>query len=171
MISKAALSTETDTIAQFLFPWQLAVGVPGGVEAVPHAVQEWKDRFAGDPDRLALDFDETNAYNAVDRGVFLTRMQAVFPVLAQWLRWIYPTQGPTWVYWKTHRIPCNIGGHQGCPLMGLCHAAVQRCIPECLGLAPLWPGTEPLIPALRRPPSTCWLSSLMTASRRGGPKQ
>ena len=36
--------------------------------------------------------------------------------------------------------------------MGLCHAAVQRAIPEALGLAPLWPGTERLIPALEPAP-------------------
>ena len=35
--------------------------------------------------------------------------------------------------------------------MGLCHAAVQRCVPEAMGLTPLWPGTEELIPALDPP--------------------
>ena len=113
---------------------------------MPHAVREWRDRHANDPDRLALDFDESNANNAVDRGVLLKRVQIVFPGLAQWLRWIYPIHAPTWLCWKGPRIACSTGGHPGCPLLGLCHAAVQRCIPECLGLAPLWPGTEHPIP-------------------------
>ena len=62
---------------------------------------------------MAIDFDETNAYNAVDRGVFLARMQQVFPGLARWLRWTYPVHSPTWVLWKGARNPSLTGGGGG----------------------------------------------------------
>ena len=48
---KAALATETATIAEYLQPWQLAVGVAGGVEALPHAARAWRDQHAADVDR------------------------------------------------------------------------------------------------------------------------
>ena len=58
-------------------------GVLGGVEALPHAAREWRDTFATDPTRACLDFDESNAYNAVHRETFLRRTRAVFPGLAR----------------------------------------------------------------------------------------
>jgi hypothetical protein len=152
LVGKALLGTESDTINAFLLPWQLAVGTPGGAEALAHAVRGWREAHADDDDRVFLDFDETNAYNTVDRASFLARMQIVFPGLSRWLRWIYPLGAPTWVVWAGKLIESRAGGHQGCPLMSLCHAAVQRAIPEALGLCELWPGTKALVPKMEPAP-------------------
>ena len=87
-MGKALLSTEREAAVAFLQPWQLAVGIPAGVEALPHVARAWRRRFHDDPDRVCLDFDESNAYNCVHRGAFLEHMQIVFPGLSRWLRWI-----------------------------------------------------------------------------------
>ena len=150
---KALLATETQVVADFLAPWQLAVGVRGGAEAAVHAAREWMADNQDDAQAVVLDFDETNAYNMVHRTVFLQRMHAVCPGMSRWLRWIYPYDDKAWVIWDGKKIPSGAGGHQGCPLMGLCHAAVQRCIPESLGLAKLWPGTTHIIPVMDPPPA------------------
>ena len=150
---KCGLATETTTIADYLRPWQLAVGVQGGAEALVHAAREWQRRAGDDVDLVLLNFDEVNAYNEVDRSTFLKRMEMVTPGLARWLRYLYPLEGRTWVVWNGQKIPSERGGHQGCPMMSVCHAAVQRAIPEALGLAELWPGTEPLLPLMQPPPT------------------
>ena len=153
VVSKAAIATESASLSAYFAPWQLAIGVQGGAEAFPHAVREWSDARGGDPGRALLDFDQPNAYNTVHREAFLARVQAAFPGLARWLRWCYPVGHPTWVIWAGHIIPSATGGQQGDPLMGLCHGAVQRCIPEALGLAAPWPGSPALIEPMQPPPA------------------
>ena len=58
---------------------------------MPHLLRQWRERFASDPDRVCLAYDQSNAHNVVDRHSFLTRMQEVVPGLSRWLEFIYPT--------------------------------------------------------------------------------
>ena len=168
LVSKALLGTEREAAVRYLQPYQLAVGVSAGVEAVPHVARAWKRKYENDPERVCLDFDESNAYNCVSRVAFLERMQVVFPGLSRWLRWIYPVEGSTWVLWQGRQIESKTGGHQGCPLMSLCHAAVQRCIPEALGLTEVWAGTRPLIPAMDPPPALDFIAMFADDGLIGG---
>ena len=156
---KAILSTEKETIAQFLAPWQLAVGVKGGAEAAVHAAREWATDNKEDPQAVILDFDETNAYNMVHRTVFLKRMHAVCPGMSRWLRWIYPYDEETWVVWDGNKIASETGGQQGCPLMGLCHASPRALVWRCCGLEP----NTSYRSWTRRRQSACWSCSPTTA--------
>jgi hypothetical protein len=152
-IGKALLTTEADRLQQHLAPHQLAVKVPGGVEVLPHVARLWREDWETDGDRAMVDFDQANAHNAVDRCAFLLRAHEVVPGLARWLRWVYPLDRPTFVFYRGRVIESRSGGQQGCPLIGMCHALVQRAAMESLGLVPTEIGTTELLPVMEPPAS------------------
>ena len=57
------------------------------------------------------------------------------------LEFIYPIDRPTMVFYRDLIIDSESGGQQGCPLIGACHAMVQRILLEVAGVIPLAPGT------------------------------
>ena len=153
VVGKALLATELDALRAHLQPLQLAVGVRAGVEAMPHLARQWRDDFRDDTDRVLLNTDQANAHNEVDRHTFLTRMREVAPGLVRWLEYIYPTDTATMVFYRGRVIDSAAGGQQGCPLIGACHAVVQRILNESLGLVPVPEGTAVRPPVLSPPVS------------------
>ncbi len=151
VVGKALLATENDALSEHLLPHQLAVGVKAGVEAMPHVVRQWRRDNADIPGKLWINFDEGNAHNEVDRHAFLTRMREVAPGLCKWLEYVYPTDIPTWVMYRGRIIESSAGGQQGCPLIGACHALVQRMLHESLGLVPPLEGSAVNLPRIDRP--------------------
>eukprot|EP00973_Karenia_brevis_P029551 4076597-Karenia_brevis.AAC.2 len=79
LVGRGLLQTEVDTLRDHLLPHQLAVGVKGAVEVMPHLSRQWEEHFAGDLDRVELAYDEGNARIEVDRHAFLTRMRELCP--------------------------------------------------------------------------------------------
>lgn len=151
LVGKALLNTEKDSLLDYLKPYQLAVAVRSGTEVMPHLARAWMEEYKNDVSRILVDFDESNAHNSVDRCAFLDRMCVVAPGAARWLEFIYPTAAPTYVFYKGKVIESRAGGQQGCPLMGACHAVVQRSLLEALGIIPVAAGTEALLPTLHPP--------------------
>ena len=151
LVGKALLDGEKGTLVDYLKPFQLAVAVPCGAEVMPHLARAWMNEFKNDTSRVLVDYDESNAHNAVDRCAFLDRMAGVAPGLARWLDFIYPTSAPTYVFYKGRIIESRAGGQQGCPLIGACHAVVQRSLLEALGVVPVAPQTAALLPVLSPP--------------------
>ena len=88
LVGKALLSTELENLRDHLLPHQLAVGVPCGVEVMPHLARLWLKDNERNPDKVLLGYDEGNAHNEVDRHLFLKRMWEVAPGLARWLEYI-----------------------------------------------------------------------------------
>ena len=115
---------------------------------MPHLLRRWQERYATDPDRLCLTYNQTNAHNVVDRHSFLVRMQEVAPGTSRWLEYIYPTDTPAKVFYRDVVIDSASGGQQGCPLMTACHATVHRLLLESLGLAEPPAGTLVTLPRL-----------------------
>ena len=145
------MSIEGDSLKAALLPFQLAVKVKAGVEVLPHIAKAWCDEWKDDDSRVLADFDQSNAHNTVDRAAFLQRVHEVILGAARWLRWIYPLAKPTYVFYNGFVIESRAGGQQGCPLIGACHALVQRAVPESLGLCPLIEGCSALLPTLDPP--------------------
>ena len=109
------------------------------------------NEFKNDTSRVLVDYNESNAHNEVDRCAFLDRMAGVASGLARWLDFIYPTSTPTYVFYNGRIIESRAGGQQGCPLMGACHAVVQRSLLEALGVVPVAPHTAALLPVMNPP--------------------
>ena len=148
-VARALFLTEKGTLRDYLEPsGQLAVGVPAGVEVLPHATRAWLQERQSDPDAVLLCYDEGNAHNEVSRHRFLSRMQELTPGLSRFLEWAYPTDAAAEVVYRGRLIRSEAGGLQGCPLMAACHGVVQRALPETAGLVPVDPRTAPLGPQL-----------------------
>ena len=153
VVGKTLLASEIGTLGEHLLPHQLAVGVKAGVEAMPHLVRQWREDNANDTEKVFINFDEGNAHNEVDRHTFLTRMREIVPGLSKWLEYIYPTDIPTYVFYRGRVIESKAGGQQGCPLIGACHAAVKRMVHESLGLTEPMVSSQIQLPAIDRPVS------------------
>ncbi len=151
LVSKCLLHTELANLREHLLPHQLAVGIPAGVEVMPHLARKWMAHHSEDLDRILLNYDEGNAHNEVDRHLFLQRMAEVAPGICKWLEYIYPTDRPTIVLYRGRVIDSAAGGQQGCPLMMACHAMVQRILLEGLGVVEVDPRTTPVAPVLDPP--------------------
>ena len=133
LVGKALLRSDLTALRAHLLPHQLAVGLPPEPKLC-HIFTEWRQYYLAGTDLVCLSYDEGNAHNAVDRHVFLTRMQEVAPGLSRWLEYIYPTDLDTKVFYHKVIIRSAAGGQQGCPLRTACHAVVQRLLLESLGL-------------------------------------
>ncbi len=151
VIGRALLGTEIETLCDHLLPHQLAVGVPAGVEAMPHVTRQWRDDNAREGDKVLVNYDEGNAHNEVDRHTFLVRMREVAPGLCKWLEFIYPTDVATHIFYRGRLIASEAGGQQGCPLIGACHALVKRMVHESLGLIAPLEGSSVHLPRIDRP--------------------
>ena len=150
-VGKALLPTEMDNLRDHLCPHHLAVGIRAGVEAMPHLARQWTADYKGDGDRILINSDESNAHNEVDRHTFLTRMREVAPGMAKWLEYIYPTDQPTYVYYRGRVIESRAGGQQGCPAIGACHAVTKKMLHGALGLIPPSEGSSIQLPVLDPP--------------------
>lgn len=139
----ALLRIEADALREQLLPYQLVVQVSGGVEVLLHVARAWREEHEGDPDQVVADSDQTNAHNTGDRVTLMTRALAVIPRSCRWLRWMYPLESATLVCYRDGVIESKAGGQQGCPLIGACHALVQRAIPESLGQCSVPAGCAP----------------------------
>ena len=148
IVGKALLSTETQNLSDHLYPNQLAVAVSSGSECMAHLARQWMSRHRDDVDRVLVDFDETNAHNTVDRHVFLQRAHQIVPSMCRWMEFIYPTGEPTYIFFHGSAIESVAGGQQGCPLMMMAHALVQRIVLESLSVVEVDPRTVELAPVL-----------------------
>ena len=102
------------------------MGCPGGVEVVAHSLRDVLRRHA-QSELALLKIDFSNAFNQVNRQVFMNATAKVFPGLSQWTNWCY---GQKSVLLYDHRevIESSSGVQQGDPLGPLYF---------CLALAPL----------------------------------
>ena len=77
--------------------------------------------------------------------------------LSKWLDvpthvfYIYPTDVPTHVFYRGPVVESKAGGRQGCPLIGACHAMVERMVHESLGLMEPVASSRIQLPAIDEP--------------------
>jgi hypothetical protein len=76
-------------VVQSLSPEQFGVGLPGGGEALVHSVRQWWERSRGVSDAVALELDLRNAFNLVERSVFIAQCRSELPELAAFVEWCY----------------------------------------------------------------------------------
>ena len=81
LTSKILLSSCISKAVSYLQPIQLGVGVPGGCEAVIHTAQSWAEQH---PDWVILKVDMENAFNSMDRQLFLKKIYSISELSSLW---------------------------------------------------------------------------------------
>jgi hypothetical protein len=84
------------------------------VEVVAHSLRDVLSKHK-DSDMALLKIDFKNAFNLMERDVFVKASAAMFPGLERWTRWCY-TQSPLLIYDHARVFQSDCGVQQGDPL-------------------------------------------------------
>lgn len=115
LISKLCCSFIHPFLPEMFLPeGQVGVGIRGGLEAAIHASRYYIQEHHQNTDLCLLKVDFTNAFNEVNREVFLDRVQEDLPELFGWTNWCYSR--PANLFFGDHRITATGGVQQGDPL-------------------------------------------------------
>ena len=99
----------------------MGVGVPGGCEAIIHAVSAiFHDPHTATNKKWILQVDMRNAFNLVDRETIFKEVREHLPEIAKWVEYSYGCQPP--LHFGTGTILSCMGVHQGDPLGSLLFA-------------------------------------------------
>jgi hypothetical protein len=101
-----------ESIPQFLSPYQLGFGVPGGADAAVHASLIFLNSLPSDKALLKVDF--SNAFNTIRRDKILEATKAHIPVLLPFAHSVYSS--PSTFLWEGELLLSSEGIQQGDPL-------------------------------------------------------
>jgi hypothetical protein len=115
LISKLCVSAVYYKATEYLQPLQLGVGVKGGCEAVLHAFnRSIRNNPNLNPESILSLVDFKNAFNEVNRNIFLLEVQAKFPKIFPWVVFCYSLEAPLFI--ENNMIYASTGVQQGDPL-------------------------------------------------------
>ena len=87
LAAKCANSFASSTIADYLAPRQLGVGIKGGAEAAAHAARKFLQVSSGESVLVKLDFK--NAFNTIRRDCILETVKNKVPEIFNFCRLAY----------------------------------------------------------------------------------
>ena len=88
LVAKCFCLGGKDEISKTFKGKNFGVGCPGGVEVVAHSLRDVLGKYkSSDMGLLKIDFK--NAFNLIDRDVFVRASSQMFPGLERWTRWCY----------------------------------------------------------------------------------
>ena len=113
-----------------MYPHQLGVGTPKGVESAVHTVRAYiKNENVKDKVLLKVDFQ--NAFNQISRDVILHKVKILVPEIYSFVYQSYANSSSLF-FGGTHKIESREGVHQGDPLAPfLFSLAEQDLIESC----------------------------------------
>jgi hypothetical protein len=124
LVSKCAVHEVRTPTLEYFSPHQLGVGSPGGAEAIVHTAQAIIDEFGHDDSYALLKIDFKNAFNLVNRNVFLCEIKAKYPALLSWVKLCY--SNPNRVLFGRELFYAHTGVQQGDPLGPLLFSMVLQ---------------------------------------------
>lgn len=114
LAAKCACARAKAKVVAILAPHQLGVGVTGGGEAMVHILRQWVDRMGDSVDSVLLSLDMENAFNLVERDVFLEECRKELPEVSAFAEWCYGA--PTRLLFAGNEVESRTGVQQGDPL-------------------------------------------------------
>eukprot|EP00666_Eupelagonemidae_sp_cell4sb_P017889 gene17889-biopygen41696 len=126
LVAKCLCDVFRDDARAWLWPFQIGVAVPFGVEIGTHTASQWMDRNRDQAEKVFLKIDFENAFNCVDRAAFLHEVRNRLPGLSAWAEWCYGA--PSHLYFSDTTIPSEVGAQQGDPLGPLLFALALKPI-------------------------------------------
>jgi hypothetical protein len=113
------------------------VGCRGGVEVVAHSLRDTLLQHK-DSDMALLKIDFKNAFNLIDRNVFVKASSEMFPGLERWTRWCY-SESPLLIYDHSRVFLSASGVQQGDPLGPLYFCCgLQSLVDRIADLGPVY---------------------------------
>ncbi|GKC30739.1 putative reverse transcriptase domain-containing protein, partial [Tanacetum coccineum] len=114
LVSKVSATMIGHSLDGYLDGLQFRVGVPGGGEAIIHAVNRLVEDRGDDVSLSMLLVDFQNAFNLVDRAVMLEEVRRRCPAISCWVEFCYSS--PARLYYREHLLWSCQGVQQGDPL-------------------------------------------------------
>ncbi|GKC21588.1 hypothetical protein Tco_1023738 [Tanacetum coccineum] len=114
LVSKVSATMIGHSLDGYLDGLQFGVGVPGGGEAIIHAVNRLVEDRRDDVGLSMLLVDFQNAFNMVDRTVMLQEVRLRCPAISRWVELCYSR--PARLYYGEHSLWSCQGVQQGDPL-------------------------------------------------------
>ena len=129
LVAKCFCKIYEEEAKTYLWPKQIGVAAPLGAEVGSQTVRQWCERNQTSEGKLIFVADFENAFNTIDRGMFLREVRHRMPGLARWVEWCY--RRPTNLYFDGVVIRSEVGVQQGDPLGPLLFAlALQPVLVE-----------------------------------------
>ncbi|GJS62464.1 hypothetical protein Tco_0657248 [Tanacetum coccineum] len=100
LVSKVSATMIGHSLDGYLDGLQFGVGVPGGGEAILHAVNRLVEDRGDDVGLSMLLVDFQNAFNLVDRTVMLEEVRVRCPAISRWVEFCYSS--PARLYYREH---------------------------------------------------------------------
>ena len=118
LTAKIASKHAVEIMADTFKPVQLGVGVPGGCEAAIHSARDFiQSSQTTHEQQIIVKVDVRNAFNSIDRPVFLQKVLDHCPQIYPLLRQAYGFHTP--LFYGDTQITSETGLHQGDPLASL----------------------------------------------------
>eukprot|EP00666_Eupelagonemidae_sp_cell4sb_P018038 gene18038-biopygen23713 len=127
LVAKCLCDVFRDDARAWLWPFQIGVAIPFGVEIGAHTASQWMERNRDEAEKVFLKIDFENAFNSVDREVFLREVRNRLPGLSRWAEWCYGA--PTKLVFGETVISSEVGAQQGDPLGPLLFAIAIQAHP------------------------------------------
>lgn len=129
LAAKTLCAAYQEQARDYLWPLQIGVAHPLGIEVGLQVARQWCYRHRNSPDKVFLKLDFANAFNTVDRELFLKEVRSRMPGLAPWVDFCYTR--PSKLVFGSHTIASESGVQQGDPLGPLLFAlALQPVLKE-----------------------------------------
>ena len=135
LYSKVAVELMGSSVRTILVPIQVGVQTKKqGARLSFHTTRQWTKTFCGDPDRVLLLLDLSNAFNCVSRAAVLSAVRRHFPWMTPWADTCYRHDSNLLV--GSSRIQSRRGVQQGDPLWpSLFPLAVHPCVVEAIRIS------------------------------------
>ena len=131
LVAKCLCKLHEGEAYSYLWPRQIGVAAPLGAEVGSHTVRQWYERHRDTTGNLIFVADFENAFNTVDREVFLREARHRMPGLSRWVEWCYSS--PSNLFFDGTIIPSEVGVQQGDPIGPLLFALALQPVIEQLG--------------------------------------